>query len=307
MNIKQLSYFNTVAEHQSISHAAIQLGIAQSALSRHIGQLETSLGIRLLHRHGRGVSLTTAGEKLLRHSQAALKQLEQAQQEIQALKETPEDSTVIAFPPTVAQLLAVPLALKFQQQFSHSRLRIEEAYSGLVLEWLAAGKVDVAVVYRGPNSMSILGDELMEEQLYLVGPASCGLNQAANVNADQLGTLPLVLPNHPHGLRLLLEQKSRQGKFTLNVAMEINGLEATKALVQSTNMYTVLPYAAVHKEVVGGLLAASKIVKPGISRSLIIASSTRHPLSATSRAVVKMIRELVTDLSLAGHWLHAPL
>lgn len=306
MNIKQLIYFSAVAKHESISQAAIHLAMAQSALSRHINQLERDLGIRLFHRHGRGVSLTRAGEKLLSHGRAAIKHLQQARREIESLKDAPQDSTAIGFPPTVALLLSVPLALQFQQRFPLSHLRIEEAYSGLILEWLAAGKIDIAVVYETPNSGNILGDKVMNEQLYLIGPADSPISSESQVNAQQLGELPMVLPNHPHGLRLLLDQKSRQAKIEMNIVMEVNGLEITKSLIKSSSMYTVLPYAAVHKEVVEGSLTAAKIVRPSISRSLILASSTRNPLSDTSREIMRVIRELIADLDRAGEWLQAP-
>lgn len=306
MNLKHLRYFVAVAEHQSISQAAVYLAIAQSALSRQISQLEQDLGVRLLHRHGRGVSLTMAGESFLQHSREILRHMQQAQQDLEALKTTPRDTVVIGFPPTVAQVLSVPLAIKFQQRFPQARLRIEEAYSGSVLEWLATGKVDVAVLYEGPHSKTIPGDKLINEQLYLIGPANSELKNMSEVRAGRLSELPLVLPNHPHGLRLAIEQKSRQSHFQLQVVMEISGLEITKSLVKTSNMYTVLPYAAVHREVSSGELTAAKIVKPVISRSLLLTSSTRKPLSQTTREAIKLVRELVADLDRKGHWLHEP-
>jgi LysR family transcriptional regulator, nitrogen assimilation regulatory protein len=63
MNSQHLEYFCKVAEFGSFSRAAIFLGINQSALSRHVRNLERDLGIQLFYRNGRGVVLTEFGER----------------------------------------------------------------------------------------------------------------------------------------------------------------------------------------------------------------------------------------------------
>ena len=65
MDLKQLHYFKHVAELGSFSKAAAFLSVAQPALSRQIGKLETELNIALLYRTGRGVIVTEAGGLLL--------------------------------------------------------------------------------------------------------------------------------------------------------------------------------------------------------------------------------------------------
>jgi DNA-binding transcriptional LysR family regulator len=68
----QLHYFVTVAEDGQMTRAAKRLNLAQPALSRAIAQLESELGIQLLDRHARGVTLTPAGETFLPKARAAL-------------------------------------------------------------------------------------------------------------------------------------------------------------------------------------------------------------------------------------------
>ena len=65
MDLRQLRYFTAIADYGSFSEAAARLRIAQSALSRHTSTLEQELGVRLFHRHPRGVDLTHSGTLLL--------------------------------------------------------------------------------------------------------------------------------------------------------------------------------------------------------------------------------------------------
>ena len=298
MNVQQLRLISVIAEYGSVSQAAISLAIPQPNLSRQLHRFEEELGIPLFHRHGRGVSLTLAGEKFLYHTKTALKHIEKAEMELQSLIAQPRDITVIGFPPTVAKLLSVPLAIKFQKQFPLAKLRIEEAYSGLLLEWLAIGKVDIAVIYKGAYSTTILGDKLTTERLYLIGAKDSQIKGLQEIPGHELAKLPLILPTQPHGLRQLLEKKAQQAKISLNVTMEINDLHATLALVESreADIYTILPYNAVHEKIENGHLTASKIVQPALSRSLILASTSQKPISGTTRKVLKMVRELSDNL-----------
>ncbi|MBF8192793.1 LysR family transcriptional regulator [Nonomuraea sp. K274] len=75
MESRELAYFVAVAEEQNFSRAAARLGIAQPPLSRAIQRLERRLGVRLLERGTRHVSLTRAGEVLLREGRKALTSL----------------------------------------------------------------------------------------------------------------------------------------------------------------------------------------------------------------------------------------
>src|SRR6516165_7028456 len=65
MNLKQLMYFQGVAAHGCITTAAARANVAQSALSSQVAALEADLGVKLLIRHSRGVTLTRSGEVLL--------------------------------------------------------------------------------------------------------------------------------------------------------------------------------------------------------------------------------------------------
>ena len=67
-------------------------------------------------------------------------------------------------------------------------------------------------------------------------------------------------------------------------------------------LYTVLPHQAVHDDLEHGLLSASRLVKPGLPRTLSLATSSRRPGTAATRAVWREIREIVQTVLVRTVW-----
>src|SRR3954470_20466221 len=110
MEIRQLRYFVRTCETGSISRAASDLSIVQSALSYQIHQLENEVGIRLLVRSSKGVSPTAAGQAFYRHALSILQQVEQAKAVSRKTSELQLTGTVsIGLPSTTASMLGLSL------------------------------------------------------------------------------------------------------------------------------------------------------------------------------------------------------
>src|SRR6056297_3665676 len=101
MDVRQLGYFIAVAEHGSLASAAHSIGIAQPSLSIQIKNLEGRLGTQLLVRSPRGVSLTDAGQVLLKHARFVLEAVERAKEEVRQAGVTPAGKVVFGMPSSV--------------------------------------------------------------------------------------------------------------------------------------------------------------------------------------------------------------
>src|SRR3954469_2400656 len=82
LDLKLLTTFREVAVRGSFSDAAAALDFTQPAVSQHISRLETALGVRVLERNARGVTLTPAGEVLVRHASALLDAARRAEEAV---------------------------------------------------------------------------------------------------------------------------------------------------------------------------------------------------------------------------------
>lgn len=141
-----LSVFREVATRGSFSEAAAALSFTQPAISQQIARLERELGTKLLARNARRVTLTPAGEVLLRHAEIVLAQLRQAEAEVQAVAGVERPLLrVAAFATAAASIMPPALAqLRSSHPSAEVAMRVVEAPESL--EGLPTGELDLSVV-----------------------------------------------------------------------------------------------------------------------------------------------------------------
>src|SRR5262249_34006459 len=150
LDLRPLHLFVQVAEAGSFSKAAATLAVGQPALSRGIKELEQRYDVQLLHRNGRGVSLTDAGEQLLAHAKGLLRGLAQAEHELLTVRGTPSGHVAIGVPPLFGHVLNFGLIKTVRAQHPKIALTFAEGFTTDFLEWLAKGTIHPAVMYNPP-------------------------------------------------------------------------------------------------------------------------------------------------------------
>lgn len=301
LDLIRLRNFVQVCESGSLSAAALRLGLAQPALSRQMQALESELRVQLLNRTGRGVSLTPAGRRLQEGAIALLQDAETLGREVSGFAAAVAGEAVVGMPPTVARSLALPLTLEARERLPLVSLSLVEAFSGTMVEWLAAGRIDVGVIYGDPGVAKILAEPLVEEALFLIGAPDALGDGDGPVSLDVLASAPLVLPSPRHSLRRLLEETAAAEGFRLRVAVEIDSLTAMVEAARLGVGLTVLPPAAVRAELsFAGL--GRRPLDPPLRRTLYLATGPGREAAAPPSAVAGLIRGLVTRIAPDAGW-----
>lgn len=302
MNAEDLECFVQVASHGSISRAAIALGSEQSTVSRHIARLESYCQTRLFYRSGRGVVLTDTGKVLLEYARQVSTTLEEARQAIHAFSGQGPASLVIAAQPTIAKMAFAPVGKALKARFPKLRLRFVEGLGTHMLEWLAGGDVDIALLYLPAHPSGLKVDVLLREHVHLVVPASY-THIGATFPLHDLVELPLILPSTPHGLRLLAESVVEETGRPLNVTIECDGsVSLTKRLVEQDCGCTILPLAAVSEELAQGTLRTARLTDPELVREIAIATAQNRPPVAELWGITQMIKQVVGATVTSGGW-----
>jgi LysR family hydrogen peroxide-inducible transcriptional activator len=198
MDIPQLRSFLAAAEAASISRAAERLGLAQPTLSQHLGRLETSLGVRLFDRLGRGVALTDAGKALLPRARRILAELRDAELNLKREAEQGAGSVSIGAIPTMAPYLLPPALKKVVKDGEEVFLR--EALTGQLVEALLDNELDVAITSTPLLHDHLEVDVIGHEELLAVVPASHPLAAKATVSWADLDHQPVVSLSEMHCL-----------------------------------------------------------------------------------------------------------
>lgn len=307
MDIRQLRYFVAIAEQGSFSRAAAQLHVAQPALSLHVRNMEADLEVQLLHRSPKGVTPTEAGEILLRNARIILNQLAITEEEVRGHENDPSGEVRLGLPGTVSEILSVPLITEARKRYPKIKIRIAEAMSGFVLEWMRDSRIDLAIIYRDISDHGIKTLRLLEEELFFFGPAGSEKHPGLPVPGKKIGFaqsagLPLILPGPGHGLRELLAQQAATMGIELNTVIDIDSYRNIKELVRDGFGYSILPANAIAREAQAGELECWPITDPAIRRSVHLAYPAERPMTNAVFAIRSLAGEVLQDLGRTGRW-----
>lgn len=296
MHSRQLEYFKRVSGAGNLSQAALSLGITQPALSKHIRDLETELHVRLFHRTGRGVMLTPDGERLLEHTVAILDRMAAAKDQALRSRNAPVDSITIGVTPTIGRMAIVPLTRSLIAHSPDIALHFVEGFSVHLLEWLTAGRIDLALLYDSGAANRLHAEPLLRERLHLIAAADAP-QLPAEVPFQQLANEQLILPGTPHGLRPLIQDAAQRAGVALAASVEADGFGSLIDLVIGGVGKTILPAAVVQREIESGKLQAAAIRDPEIERKMVLATATNRVHTAGLSSVVKIVKSEVRALS----------
>ena len=220
MDLKGVRAFCSVADGGGFSRAAASLGVAQSVLSRQVSALESELGGRLFHRTGRGVQATELGASLLPRAKALLAEAEQLAIEARGQRSSPSGTVDLGIVPGWAQPLITTLVQQLMADYPRIRLRVHEAYSGQVEEWIATGRIEVAVFNRYRRGAVRGAEAVSRTDMVLVGPKGHPLLRHKEVPFRALHGVPMCGPVRPNALTsAMAELATRQG-IELNTVLE---------------------------------------------------------------------------------------
>ncbi|CAM3647227.1 HTH-type transcriptional regulator DmlR [Vibrio aerogenes CECT 7868] len=152
MNLEHIDVFVEVVDAQSFTRAAARLGMPTSTVSARIARLEQRLGVTLIQRTTRQLSVTAAGRRYYEHCVRALSEVASAEQELSSITQQPSGKLVITAPADIADSLLVPLIHTYTQ--TYTAVQIELMVTNRQVD-LIGENVDLAVRI-GPLSDSAM-------------------------------------------------------------------------------------------------------------------------------------------------------
>src|SRR3954452_1787194 len=153
MDLRQLRYLDAVARRRSFTQAALDLHVAQSALSQQVAKLERELGVELLRRTTRRVEVTEAGELVLARGRRALAEADAIRADLDALTGLVRGRLRIGGVPPVSGLHPAALIADFGRRFPGVDITIREEVAAQLLAELADGRLDLVLALIDPKNV----------------------------------------------------------------------------------------------------------------------------------------------------------
>ena len=301
MELRQLRYFARVVELGSMSRAALELGVVQSALSQQISRLESELSTRLLQRSAKGVAPTEAGLAFFREAQLALRHADEAMRAAQQSRLS--GSVSVGLAPTTASVLGLPLMRAMRERYPDVRLHMVETLSGHLSNMLNARQLDLAVLFDTDPGRRWSVTPLVEEKLFLIRARTGGRPLPAKIRLAQLAELPLILPSGPHGLRATLDAAFSGGRLRRLLPIEIDSLAMLMDAVRAGLGCTIQPGAALARfPDAAEVFEVSEITDARVRRLNSLCSLSDDELSPAALAVRVALADCARALVEAGQW-----
>ncbi|ATE64668.1 LysR family transcriptional regulator [Rhizorhabdus dicambivorans] len=291
LNMRHLEIFQQVTQHGGFNRAAAHLHIAQSALSRHVQQLEADLGVALFERSGRGVQLTPAGEILAQRVDSLLRQFRQTRDELVSKADIPQGELAIGLPPSM-QGIATRLLAEYRKAHPDVAMTVKVSTSIELREWLLSGAVDVAIFGILEPETVLESYPFQRDQVYALGAAGSELTGQA-IDMRAFAKLPLILTSRPNSMRLLVDHAAQRLNLSLDIVMDVNSIPLLIDLVGTGLGYTALPSSAVLQLQDDERFTCSPLKQ--MSYSWTISNSRERPLSAAGRRFRSMVLDLAGD------------
>jgi len=257
VELRHLRYFVAVAEELHFGRAAHRVGIAQPALSQQIRQLETYMGVALLRRTSRSVSLTAAGEGFLPRARELLARLSADVAEAARVARGEAGRLDLAFVSSAASSVSAALGV-FTRDRPDVHVRLHEGFTNATLDLLERAAADVGIVRDADERSGISLTSLLDEPFVAVMSATHPLAGRAVVTAGQLVAFPLISFPARAGARArsLNMQPFHEASLEPEIAFEGSEWNTILHLVAAGLGVTIAPRSAVRPLPEGAVTAA---------------------------------------------------
>lgn len=247
----RLTVFYTVAKRLSFTKAAAQLFVTQPAVTKHVQELENQFGTALFDRRGNQVSLTLAGNLLLRHAETIMATYRQLEFDMNALKGEPGGTLRLGASSTVAQYVIPPVLARFHEQSADIVISLLSGNTEQIEQALLHNDIDLGLVEGRTHHSDIRYTSFVKDELVLICRPDHPLAGRDEITLDELRTVPIVLRERGSGSLEVVEHALRGVGLRLTdltIEMQLGSTESIKSYLSNSRCMAFVSVFAVQNE-----------------------------------------------------------
>lgn len=248
MTIVQLEYLLSVVTHRSFSAAADFCHVTQPSLSTQIKNLEDELGVTILNRSAKPISLTEAGVEIVEQSKKAIAEFYSIPELIKKRRNEISGTFRIAAIPTIAPYLLHRFIPEFVKEYPDLNIVVKEMFTRDIITAINNNSIDVAILSAGfLDGTDIKEDILFDDRFLYYAAEGNDMLKEQSVSIMDIDANKLLLLADGHCLKTqILDFCNSKNPISANLALEGGSLETIIRMVDKTNGTTILPEMAVN-------------------------------------------------------------
>ncbi len=227
MELRHLEYFHKVGKHKNFTHAAHSLHVSQPTVTNAVNQLEEELGVKLLYRNTKVVSLTHQGELFHKRVESILEEIQSSVDEVRQSN----SKIKLGLPPMIGARVFPSIYLEIKNRFPGIDVEVMEKGSVSTCELLETGELDLGLIILPTNSNSLNMIPLIEEEIMVCMHPEHSLAKEKTICFSQLKHESFVALSEDFLHRKIMEEECEKHDFTPPIIFESHEVSTVKELV----------------------------------------------------------------------------
>ncbi len=289
LTLKQMRYFDALARQAHFGRAADACAISQPALSMQIKEMERTLGTPLLERGARGVALTAFGEDVLVRLRDVLRIVDEIEDSARAVRDRLAGRVRIGVIPTVAPYMLPRIVGELTTHYPDLDLQLRETLTSRLLEELADGSLDTAILALPVGEPAFEEVPLFTEAFVLVRP---GQDRGRPVpSPERLREMRLLLLEEGHCFRDQALSFCNMSTAAPREMMDGSSLSTLVQMVSAGLGVTLIPEMAVDIETRSADVSVDSFEQPMPERTIGMIWRRSNPLAEQLREMSNIVRQ----------------
>jgi DNA-binding transcriptional LysR family regulator len=296
ISLRQLRAFLAVARQRHFRRAADNLHLSQPAVSRHIAELESELGVRLFDRNTREVVPTEAGRYLESAIERVLEELEGVLEHVHSEGERKRGKVRVASVPTLSASLMPTCIADCARAYPELTIQLHDQAQTLVLDSVRGGEVDFGIAIDPPESGEFDGETIMRDPFCLACRPDHPFAKLKTITWEKLQGQRLILLDYSSGSRPLIDATLRKYNVEAHVVQQTGHTYTAFRMVEAGLGITITPALSASPASL-----AMRPLTPTEQRAVTLIHRRHRSLSPLAALVWNRLRELAEKGSLTSY------
>jgi DNA-binding transcriptional LysR family regulator len=267
-------------------------GISQSAASQHVQELERTLGVELLDRSTRPLTITPAGKLYVEFCRDILRRKDDFETALQRVKEEVEGTLRVASIYSVGLSEMVELEREFSQRQPEAKLQVQYLRPERVYEAVLAGEVDLGLISYPEARRDITVIPWRREEMVLAcAPAHALAQRGGSVAPQELNGVEFIAFDDDLPIRRHLDRFLKDHGLEVNVVLHFDNIQMIKEAVIHNVGISIMPFRTMREDIEQGRLAAVRIADSTLFRPLGIIHRKKKRFHRVAQAFLDLLRE----------------